>query len=385
VGKAAAGMFEAFATVSPQPLTRALVVGPHRPSSWSGGVPFVEAGHPFATAESARAATLALELASGVPPDGTFVCLLSGGASALMAAPMDGLTLEAKQGAVRHVMTGGADIGALNAVRKHLSRVKGGRLAAACPGTAVTLAISDVIGDDLSVIGSGPCVPDASTWHDAARAVERFGGWEGLAADVRRTIEAGCRGERPDTPKPGDPRISRAVATVIAGRREAMSGAGRAARERGYDVVVMTDAVAGEARDAGPRWWDVVRDRIGGAAGRGVAVVSSGETTVRVLGRGRGGRNQEFALSLVGQVARQFGAAVLVSLGTDGIDGPTDAAGAVVDSTSAARAAALARRPEDALAANDSYPFFDALGDLVRSGPSGTNVGDLQVLLVDAA
>lgn len=383
VGKAAAGMFRTFAEAWPRPLAQALAVGPHRPASWIDEVPFIEAGHPYATAESARAADVALALASAVPRDAALVCLLSGGASALMAAPMAGLTLAAKQRAVRHVMTGGADIGALNAVRKHLSRVKGGRLAAACSGAVVTLAISDVIGDDLSVIGSGPCVADQSTWRDAALAVETFGGWDGLDPEVRRAIDAGRRGQLEETPKPGDPRLSGTEARVIAGRKDAMAGAARQARQRGYDVVVVDEAVAGEAREAAPRWWAMVRARVGVATGRRLAVVSSGETTVRVTGSGKGGRNQEFALAMVDRVAAWPLWSVLASVGTDGIDGPTDAAGALVDSTSAARAASLELRPEVFLAANDSHPFFDALGDLVRTGPSGTNVGDLQVLLAE--
>lgn len=378
-------MYSAFAAASSRPLARALVVGPGRPSTWPDDVPFVEAGHPFATSESARAAELALSLASQVPSGGVFLCLLSGGASALMAAPMAGLTLASKQRAVKHVMTGGADIEALNAVRKHLSRVKGGRLAAVCPGTVVTLAISDVIGDDLSVIGSGPCVPDGSTWADAGRAIEAFGGWDGLDDDVRRVIEAGCEGRLAETPKPGDAHVARTLAQVIAGRRQAMSGARLAAEDRGYDVVVVDAAVAGEARDAAHTWWDSTVTRLVREPGRRLAVVSSGETTVRVSGIGRGGRNQEFALALVDRMARRAGTAVLASLGSDGIDGPTDAAGALVDSTSAARAVSVGRRPDDALRDNDSYPFFEALGDLVRTGPSGTNVGDLQILLLDPA
>ena len=171
VGKAAAGMFEAFASAPPWSIARGLVIAPHRPATWALSAPFVEGGHPFATPGSELGARLALDLAAAVPAGGCLVCLLSGGASALMAAPIDAVTLAAKQQAVAHVMKGGADITALNAVRKHLSRVKGGRLAAACPGTVVTFAISDVIGDDLSVIGSGPCVPDGSTWADAVAAV----------------------------------------------------------------------------------------------------------------------------------------------------------------------------------------------------------------------
>lgn len=384
VGKAAAGMYEAFAAAPPWPIAEGLVIAPHRPAHWQLPVPFVEGGHPFATAGSEQGAHRALALARAVPSGGCLVCLLSGGASALMAAPVDGLTLAVKQQAVAHVMTGGADITALNAVRKHLSRVKGGRLAAACPGTVVTYAISDVIGDDLSVIGSGPCVPDSSTWADAVAAVERYGGWEGLPAEVRRILEAGRRGTLPDTPKAGDPRLARATAEVIGGRRQAMTGAAAAAAARGYVPVVIDAPVTGEARTAATAWWASAQTASAGH-GRPVAVITSGETTVRVRGRGRGGRNQEFAAALVQTLAATGGAAVVVSIGTDGIDGPTDAAGGIVDAGSAARATTAGRDAARALDDNDCYPYLDAAGDLVRLGPTGTNVGDLQVLLTGPA
>lgn len=383
VGKAAAGMYAACAAAPPGPLGDRLVIAPDRPADWPAEVPFVRGGHPFATAGSLDGAERALALAAAVPSNGGLLCLLSGGASALMAAPLAGLTLEAKQRAVARVMTGGADITALNTLRKHLSRVKGGRLAAACAGDVVTLALSDVIGDDLSVIGSGPCVPDASTWTDAAAAVERHGGLDALDAEVRAVIAAGVRGAIDDTPKPGAQMLARARAEVVGGRRQAMDGARHAAAARGYRVVVLEPPVRGEARDAAMAWW---ADAVAAAARGGpCAVVSSGETTVRVAGRGRGGRNQEFGAALVDVLGRASGMPVVVSVGTDGIDGPTDAAGAVVDAGSSTRARAAGRAAVEALADNDCYPFLAALGDLVRLGPTGTNVGDLQVLLIDPA
>lgn len=383
VGKAAAGMYDALRAFPAVEAAVSLVVAPEPAPTGLGHVPWVCGGHPFANEGSLAGALAALDLAAAVPAAGGLLCLLSGGASALMAAPVDGLTLAAKQRAVAHVMKGGADITALNAVRKHLSRVKGGRLAAACPGLVVTLALSDVIGDDLSVIGSGPTVADASTWHDAAAAVERFGGWAELDPMVRAVIDEGRRGQRPDTPKPGDARLARAHATVIGGRREAMAGARREAERRGYHAVVLDAPVRGEAREAAGAWWDAARAAALGA-NRPAAVISSGETTVTVRGRGRGGRNQEFATALVERLATTPGA-TLASLGTDGIDGPTDAAGAIVDAGTRDRAVRAGVAPGRALEANDCLPFLEATGDLVRLGPTGTNVGDLQVLLVDPA
>lgn len=384
VGKAAAGLYAALAAAPPAALGAAVVIAPQRPADWPDDVPCIVGGHPYATEGSFEGARRALALAAAVPADEGLLCLLSGGASALMAAPSDGLDLPTKQRAVAHVMTGGADITALNALRKHLSRVKGGRLAAACPGLVRTFAVSDVIGDDLSVIGSGPTVADPSTWHDALDAATRHGGLAGLPPAVRALLEEGVAGRRDDTPKPGDPRLARARAEVIGGRHEAMQGARAAAAALGYDVVVLDAPVRGEARDAAAGWW---RDALAARprSARPCAIISSGETTVHVRGVGRGGRNQEFAAALIATLDGHPGGPVVASVGTDGIDGPTDAAGGLVDAASATRARGAARDVAAALAGNDCHPCLDALGDLLRFGPTGTNVGDLQVLLVGAA
>jgi hydroxypyruvate reductase len=382
VGKAAAAMHQAFVDATSGHAVASLAVGPVRPADWSGG-DWVTGGHPYASAGSADAGRRALALATHVPADGHLLLLLSGGASALMAAPAYGITLETKQQTARTLMTSGAAITELNTVRKHLSAVKGGRLAAACRGRVTTLAISDVVGDDLSVIGSGPAVPDPSTWRDTRAALAAFGGAAHDPA-VIAVAAAGCAGDLPETPKPGDQAMARARAHVIGGRREAMAGAAAAAEALGYQAIVHAPAIVGEARAAAAAWWrEVAAPHV--TAGRRVAVISSGETTVRVRGDGRGGRNQEFALALVGHLAAAP-AAVVASIGTDGIDGPTDAGGAVADSSTAARAAALGLAPPDTwLDRNDSYPYFERLGDLWKPGPTGTNVGDVQVLLVSPA
>lgn len=384
VGKAAAAMFQAFAAASPWPIVSSLTVAPRRPAGWSDAHPIVVGGHPIADAGSVEGGRRALALAAAVPADGCLVCLLSGGASALMAAPMPGLSLAAKQRAVAQVMKAGGDITALNALRKHLSAVKGGRLAAACAGTVVTLAISDVIGDDLSVIGSGPCVPDGSTWADVHAILQRFSGAAPHDPEVVAVVEAGRAGTLAETPKAGDPRLARATARVIGGRREAMAGAAAEAARRGFTPLVLDAPIAGEAREAALAWWARVRAEVERATVP-VAVISSGETTVTVRGPGRGGRNQEFALALVEPFASCSRAACLASLGTDGIDGPTDAAGALIDPVSARRAAALGlAAPHDYLERSDSYAYFAALGDLLQPGPSDTNVGDIQVLVAAA-
>ncbi|MGD9903982.1 MAG: glycerate kinase [Vicinamibacterales bacterium] len=383
VGKAAAAMDLAFRAAWPGRVVERLAIGPVAPPTWDDGE-WITGGHPFATAGSAEGGRRALAVAGRVPAEGGLVLLLSGGASALMAVPAVGLTLEDKQATARTMMAAGAAITELNTVRKHLSAIKGGRLAAACAGSVVTLALSDVVGDDLSVIGSGPAVPDQTTWHDARAALAAFGGLAGHAAAVVARVEAGCAGRYADTPKADDPSMRRVRAQVIGGRRQAMAGAAAEAERRGYQPVVLDAAVVGEARYAAPAWWQTVAPRVAGRGGR-LAVISSGETTVKVGGPGRGGRNQEFALALAVPLADAGVPVMVASAGTDGVDGPTDAGGALVDSGTLARArAAGVVEPAVALDRNDSYGFFAPLGDLWQPGPTGTNVGDLQVLLVDA-
>ena len=343
--------------------------------------PMIAGGHPTPTRESERGGRAALDIAASLQQDEALVVLLSGGASALMAVPAEGLTLEHKQATTSQLLRAGADIHALNTVRKHLSAIKGGWLAARARGACVTFAISDVVGDDLSVIGSGPTVPDASTFRDALEILRRFGGEGAFPAPVVARVTAGAAGSIAETPKPGDKRIERSDAYVIGGRRDAMDGAVREAASRGYQVVRIEDAVVGEARAAGPSH---LRACLAAAAsvGRPACFVSSGETTVRVTGDGKGGRNQEFALACAEPLAAAGVTGVVASVGTDGIDGPTDAAGAITDNTTTHRADAAHLRLSAFLERNDAYACFSELHDLIVTGPTGTNVGDLQLLLI---
>lgn len=380
VGKAAAPMATAFATHPGLCLETIIAIGTHRDATLPAHVEWYESAHPIPDPRSLAAAERAMEVAAAVGPDGCLVLLLSGGASALMALPVDGLSLADKQDCIRTMMLAGADITALNTVRKHLSAVKGGRLAAACRGATLTLAISDVVGDDLSVIGSGPGVADQTTWSDAAAAMEKFGGARHAQA-VRELTARGVRGEVRETPKPGDVELARTQAIVIASRQHALDAAGAAARSMGYEVVTFAEPVSGEARDAAPQWFERARTAIA-EANRPVCVLSAGETTVHVTGAGRGGRNQEFVLALVDSVAAHSGDLVVASVGTDGIDGPTDAAGALVDTSTRARAIAMGLTPELFLHDNNSYDFFGVLGDLIHLGRTDTNVGDVQIAIV---
>lgn len=380
-GKAAAAMAAAFTSLPHLAIRQSMAVGTHAHASMPASVEWIEAGHPYPDARSELAGNRALAIAQGVHSGEVLVILLSGGASALMAAPIEGLSLQEKIDTTRLMMTSGADIHALNTVRRHLSKVKGGRLAAASVGTTITLAISDVVGDDLHAIGSGPGVPDESTWSDAAAAIERFGG-AAHSPSVWSIIRAGVDGKIPDTPKAGHPALSRAMARVIGGRADAMDGARAAATERGYHTIVMNEPVTGEAKHVAVEWLARAR-ALAAHSARPACVISSGETTVRVTGSGKGGRNLEFALALTEALAAIPSAAV-ASIGTDGIDGSSGVAGAMIDSRTLERAAAAGLRPPgEYLAANDSFAFFAPLDDVVRLGRTDTNVGDLQVLLID--
>ena len=341
----------------------------------------IAGGHPIPTTGSEQAGRRALALAASLQADETLVVLLSGGASALMAVPAAGVALDDKRATTDRLLRAGADIHALNTVRKHLSAIKGGWLAASAPGRCRAFAISDVVGDDLSVIASGPTVADSSTFNDALEVLRRFGEEGTYPRAVVTRLANGARGDVPETPKPRDPRLVGASSAVIGGRRDAMDGAVREAQTLGYHVVRIDEPVVGEARIAAPSHLRSVVARAAGVA-RPACIVSSGETTVRVVGDGRGGRNQEFALASAGSLASLGGVAAVASAGTDGVDGPTDAAGAIVDQTTAERARTAGLAPDAFLDNNNAYAFFAALGDLILTGPTDTNVGDLQIILL---
>jgi hydroxypyruvate reductase len=337
-------------------------------------------GHPAPTPGSEDAGRKALDVAAGLRSDEQLIVLLSGGASAVMAVPAEGITLEDKRRTTTQLLRAGADIHALNTVRKHLSAIKGGWLAAAARACRA-FAISDVVDDDPSVIGSGPTVADASTFAQALDIVERFGGTRAYPEAIVARLHAGAAGEIPETPKPGDRRLARAETIVIGGRRELMAGAAADAGRRGYHVLLVDDAVVGEARAAAVAHVRAVRARAADV-GRPACIISSGETTVHVVGGGKGGRNQEFALAAAALLAGDENKSALAAVGSDGIDGPTDAAGGLVDSSSRARARASGLDFDRFLDHNNAYAALEALGDLIKTGPTGTNAGDLQVLLL---
>jgi hydroxypyruvate reductase len=301
-----------------------------------------------------------------------------------MALPAPGISLEAKQQTAKTLMAQSADIYELNTVRKHLSGIKGGRLAAASRGHVLTLAVSDVVGDDLSVIASGPTVADESTFADALGVLSARGGAALYPQEVVAHLRRGVAGDIPESPKQGDPRLAHAPAHVIGPQRGAIDGARRAAEALGYHVHVVAEPITGEARLSARSHLAMVSDALDSLP-RPLCVISSGETTVTVVGRGRGGRNQEFALAMAPLLGTIGSSVVAASIGTDGIDGPTDAAGAVVDPTTLRRAEANGLAPSQTfLDDNNAYEFFDRLGDLIRTGPTNTNVGDLQIILIES-
>jgi glycerate 2-kinase len=380
VGKASPFMAHTFAETVGEPLRGGIVIGTHLPFPLPPQLAWIQSSHPLPDERSVAAGRRALDVARQTEPGETLVVLLSGGASALMAVPAGDLTLYDKRTMVNALLNGGADITQLNTVRKHLSAVKGGRLAAARSGPTVCLAISDVVGDDVSVIGSGPTVPDPSTYRDAWDYVEQFGLEARVSPPAVAHLKAGLAGKLEETPKPGDPRLEQSITRVIGGRLDAMAGARDAARSLGYEAVLIDDPIVGDARTAAPVLFERARALASGRT-RPLCVIASGETTVKVVGKGKGGRNQEMALSVVSSLAGAGSSAAMASFGTDGIDGPTDAAGAVADSTTLERARAQSIDPDAFLADNNAYAFFNALGDLIITGPTTTNVGDVQIIL----
>ncbi|WP_157899501.1 glycerate kinase type-2 family protein [Luteitalea pratensis] len=383
-GKASAAMLERWYALVPELPRRAIGVGTHDAHRVPDDVEWFTGGHPTPTGESVAAADAALAAAGAVPIDGRLIVLLSGGASALLCRPVPGVTLAEKQQITRALMHDGRAIDELNCVRKHLSGIKGGRLAAACAGRTLTLAISDVVApieDDPSVIGSGPTVPDPSTFADAWGIVSRMAAQEAVPASVRTWLQRGVSGDARESPKPGDAAMARSRYELIGTRHVAMAGAAEDARRRGYDVVVIGPPVLGEARAAGVAHVTTLRDA--GADRRGpLCVISSGETTVTVTGTGRGGRNQELVAGAIDVLSREPRPMLLSSVGTDGVDGPTDAAGAWADTDTAAIATSQRLSIATLLADNNAYELHKRLGTLIRTGPTDTNVGDLQIALI---
>jgi glycerate 2-kinase len=379
MGKASGEMARAVHDTLGDMVAEGVVVTKHGAASLSEGrtglIRILEGGHPVPDEHGVSAAREIVHLLEGADERTMVICLISGGGSALLAAPYGDITLAEKQEVTKALLTGGADITEINSVRKHISAVKGGRLAlAAHPATVVSLIVSDVIGDPLDVIASGPTAPDESTYAQALAILEKYS--VNTPKSVRSHIARGKDGNEPETPKPGDPVFERVENLIIANNRGALDAARLRAAALGFDVEILTDSLQGDIASVA----SFLNEELLKRGKPGHCLISGGEPTVVVTGSGLGGRNMELALRM-GLLIEGQSATCMLSAGTDGTDGPTDAAGAVVDGSSMAEARDRGIAPEEYLSNNDSYHFFQRAGGLIITGPTGTNVMDVQVIL----
>ena len=385
-GKASARMAQVVEEILGNRITGGLVV-----TKYGHGLPLkrlrvVEAGHPIPDAAGIRAVQEMRELLSGLSEDDTVLCLISGGGSALWPAPAEGITLEEKQDVTQMLLRAGATIRDLNAVRKHLSDIKGGQLARwASPARLLSLIMSDVIGDPLDFIASGPTAPDTTSFSDALAVIQKYGIDVPMA--VAERFREGIRGQIPDTPKPGEPLFQRVENHIIANNRLLVDAAAEKARELNFKAQILATEIEGEARDVGGFFAAIAREiaHSGSFTGRPACILAAGETTVTVRGKGIGGRNQEMALAwaLVTSTRPPAKNSCFASVASDGTDGPTSSAGGIVDPFTCNRASEHGLTPLPFLLENDSFNFLKVTGDLIITGPTQTNLMDLQILLVD--
>ena len=356
-----------------------LVVTPYAHGALTKWIEVVEAAHPVPDDEGEAVARRLLEKVSNLSRDDMVLCLISGGGSALMALPAEGLTLGDKRDINTKLLKSGAAIDEMNTVRKHLSAIKGGRLgAAANPARVISLAISDVPGDDPSVIASGPTVPDPTTYGDALGVLDKYSITP--SQNVDDALREGLAGKREETPKPGDPRLEKCEVHIIATPALSLVAAGEAAKNAGYVLQMLGDDIEGEAREIG-RQHALMAIEAANSGNEKIAIISGGETTVTVRGNGRGGRNAEYLLGLAIELDGRPDISA-IACDTDGIDGTEDNAGAVCGPDTLTRAVALGLDGPAMLAGNDAYSFFDKLGDLVITGPTRTNVNDFRCILI---
>jgi glycerate 2-kinase len=389
-GKAGAPMAVAAAEIVGERLTGGIVIVKEghltadHVAALQPQVELLEAGHPLPDARGVAAGERIAALLTQLGERDLVLALISGGGSALLTRPAPGISLDDMQKLTEVLLACGASINEINTLRRHLDTLKGGGLARlAAPATVITLVLSDVVGDPLDVIASGPTVADPTTFADALDVLERYNILSQTPMAILRRLEGGVRGAIAETPKPGDPALARVGNLIIGSNRLAAEAALAAAQREGFNALILTTFLQGEARVVGRVLAAIAREIADNnrPIGRPACVIAGGETTVTLRGDGRGGRNQELALAAVADLAAAPGA-LLVALATDGGDGPTDAAGAVVSTTTYQRAGDLGLDVAAALARNDSYPFFDALGDLLRPGSTHTNVNDLALVVV---
>ena len=383
-GKASSAMASAIEEIAGDRIAEGIVNVKYGYTANTDKIRLNEAGHPLPDENGLRGSQRMLELAQQAGPDDLVLCLISGGGSALMPLPVDGVSLSDLKAVTDALLRCGATINEINAIRKHLSQLKGGNLArAAHPAEIVSLILSDVVGNPLDVIASGPTVPDASTFADVLQIIEKYDLTDRLPTPVSERFRRGARGEIADTPKAGDDIFERAYNLIIASNGIAAEAAVRKAEQLGFHTLLLSTYVEGEAREVAKVFAAIGREIV--ASGRPVAppacVIAGGETTVTVRGDGTGGRNQELALSAAMEI-EGLENVTIVGLATDGTDGPTDATGAIADGNTVGRAREMGLSPLACLMRNDAYHFFDALGDLLITGPTNTNVNDLTFVFV---
>lgn len=387
IGKAAARMVEGLEKIFGRRIDKGAVLSNSFPIAIPAKYRTYECTHPISSNQNVTASEHVLRLAEDAGEKDLVVCLVSGGGSAIFARPAGDITLTDKSEAIRLLMLAGASIHELNTVRKHLSSVKGGQLLrAASPARVLSLMLSDVPGDDPTVIASGPTTPDPSTYADAWSVIERFSLQDKLSEAVLHHLHQGLNGILGETPKPGSDDVGPHMNSVIGSNRDMLAALEEELRIRGYWTITELDPFVGEARERGGEVASIAKGLVGSlpASSRPYALISGGETTVRVTGDGLGGRNTELALAAAIELQGAESCLILAA-GTDGIDGPTDAAGAVVDGFTTLRACEVDLDPVTFLENNDSYRFFKPLGDLITTGPTGTNLMDVVVVLIGEA
>ena len=383
-GKASAPMAKTMESILGKRITNGLINVKYGHVAELRHVKLIEAGHPIPDDSGRRGADLIKGIAANAGGNDLLLCLISGGGSALLPLPASGLTLKDKQDTIKVLLSCGASIHEINTIRKHVSLVKGGKLAqAAYPATLVSLILSDVVGDDLDVIASGPTVPDTTTFSDCMEIFDTYDILKQLPETVAHHIKAGFAGSVPETPKTGDAAFKKTQNVIIGSNIEAITAAKQTAERLGYNTLILSSMIEGETRQVAHVHGAIAREilKTGHPLSAPACIISGGETTVTLTGKGSGGRNQEFSLAAAIDIAGKEKIVVL-SAGTDGTDGPTDAAGAFADTTTLSRAEALNLDPRDFLSNNDAYNFFEKLGDLLKTGPTRTNVMDLRIVLV---
>jgi len=345
----------------------------------------IEAGHPIPDRKGYEGARKIQRLLKESGPNDLVIFLLSGGGSALLPFPADGIELKEKQEVTQLLLDSGADIKEINTVRKHISWMKGGWVAKwAYPSTVIALILSDVVGDQLDVIGSGPTVPDPSTFEEAWEILKKYGLLNEITPSIRKHLQSGREGKVDETPKPGEAAFEKVSNILIGSNILALREAKKEAESLGFNTLILSSSIEGETREASRFHTAVAKEVIssGNPIPRPACILSGGETTVTIKGKGLGGRNQEFVLAGALEISG-VEKVVLLSGGTDGTDGPTDASGALADHTTVHRAKTMGLNPKAHLENNDAYPFFQKLGDLLITGPTHTNVMDVRIILVD--